>query len=534
MKLYIILILTILFSKTSFSQKDSAFIDYDFSNGKLVATNPNFHPSVYKPIVFRIRNINRAIFKIKIETKDSILASSNPQGLLGQITGFTPVTIPTKTATNIKNETDANNKKDGTNKIKLNQIENTQLNTNIENNSESDEISASFFSLDNFKKNSDEIASKITLASTEIEIKNNKPNVLSLGKSISANRYYQNEIQQLNKVITEINTQNRNLIGLQIALKNELLTSENYNSFIDLEKEKKKLNKYKLQLEKIETHKVLIGDLGSILQEILVDTTINQTVKNVFKSYQKYLDTTVVSLKLDSLVKRIFVVEEILKSIEHKEFFTFVSGPYIPFGDLVTFKVIVESADAASLTIDNRKTFELPMFTKNRFRFDFSTGLSFIGGLTNSSFKTEPYFRSFIPPGGGSSIQVSTDSFSIKENTRNEKVIPTICAFVHAGFDIGGQWKPVFTFGASLNTTDFDISTIVLGAGLMIGRSERFIISGGWAFKKIEVLDPKFVADVNTPYKKSFFANEAVPIVKEFRSGWFLSVSYNLTNKSTK
>lgn len=548
------------YAQKAFDTTGKYFIDYNFANGVLTPLTPFIKPEVYKPVVIRIRNINRTIYKIRVEVKDSILASSEPQGILAQITGFKTTSLPT-TSTPRDIEKAADGKKDDSldvSKDKTKQkVAKRAVNTFISKSKAPDPIKArqsvetllnsnsfSFILPDETKPtlSKEDKTYEYTEKVKDVKASKGKRKKITEKKIVTNNNLnseeqksaesaaqlkitYEYIIQILNDTIAKCNEDIRELATLQGILKNELLTYQNEDAFINTKQSLATLASLKNKLNIIEAQHIVADYLSIQLKEVLSDTLINKKNRAVLSAYQGYLDTTIARLKTEDKFKQINAAISALLSMAHEEFFTFISAPFIPFGDMVTFKVIIESADSASLTIDNRKTFELPIFTKHRFRFDFSTGLSFVGGLSNHVYRTTPYLTD-------ANTLESTDSLRVQENPRNEKLKPIVCAFIHGGFDIGKQWKPLITLGASLNTENFDISTIVLGMGAMLGRADRLIISGGLAFKKTSVIDPKY--QVGKAYKKANFANQEVPVLDQFKTGWFFSVSYNLTQKQKK
>jgi hypothetical protein len=138
----------------------------------------------------------------------------------------------------------------------------------------------------------------------------------------------------------------------------------------------------------------------------------------------------------------------------------------------------------------------------------------------DKSYRTETFTN-----GAG---DVSGDSVLIFENSSRQQWNPVIAAFLHAGWDIGSAIKPAACIGLSINTATLDLTTVLVGGSLMLGRSDRFVLSGGWAFKKVNVLSGKFEA--GKAYPKTDVGS-SVPLENVFRSGGFVSLSYNLTNK---
>jgi len=134
---------------------------------------------------------------------------------------------------------------------------------------------------------------------------------------------------------------------------------------------------------------------------------------------------------------------------------------------------------------------------------------------------------------------LTDQSLSIKETTDNTNSYKTIVAeqknsltpgaglFAHFYGRTGG-W---FNYGLM---TGFELGTdskpkYLAGISFLIGREQRIVISPGIILGQVKVLSSKY--DVNIPYLSSSFGNLSVDqiLVDQYKFGYFVSISYNLS-----
>lgn len=95
----------------------------------------------------------------------------------------------------------------------------------------------------------------------------------------------------------------------------------------------------------------------------------------------------------------------------------------------------------------------------------------------------------------------------------------------------GASWvRPTLNFGTLLTTNQkFQIMS---GFGLILGKNERFIISGGITMGRVSILDKSFKADDSIAYDLGTTGD--VPTNEKFDFGHFIGISYNFSKPKTK
>ncbi|TVZ51526.1 hypothetical protein [Dokdonia sp. Hel_I_53] len=90
----------------------------------------------------------------------------------------------------------------------------------------------------------------------------------------------------------------------------------------------------------------------------------------------------------------------------------------------------------------------------------------------------------------------------------------------------GGTWiRPTFNFGTIL--TSNQKFQIVTGAGIILGKNERWLIHGGLTMGQVNELDDNFLADGATPYDLG--SDNTVPTTDKFGFGHFFGITYNFS-----
>lgn len=485
-------------SKSTSSDYDTAYmIHYRFLEGKLeIPKQIKWHPPVYRPLIIRIDNINRGAFKIVVTNRDSLLAVNDPTPFntaFQQLQKVRPAVDEADESAKklqdvMKGPKEVPDKAKESNKL----VATIAIQKNFSEPNDSSDIKFNDVKKLSATDAEQRISTYYNLKRIFYRLENIKHQLLSKADSISC---------ELTRVQRSLST-----------LKNQFLTKEEFITRYSITEDS-------LRDQLLKT-KHIYSEVPGLAEDMKTweerskkyfnDTffrAIDQAqLKNVTEVYN--------SIHVDSLLSSLDKINLALNYLGRNEFYRFTSPPITPMGDIIILKVAITAIDKDSTQPDNEKIYELKLFTKNRFRFDFSTGIGTLFNLSNRSYS--------LIPGGA-------DSATIKKNPGNEKFIPVIAAFLHGGYDIGASFKPALTLGLSLDASSIDITTVLFGISAMMGREERLILTGGWAMKKISTLRSDFVA--GQTYAKIDIGS-TIPTESVFKGGWFLALSYNLTNKA--
>ena len=217
------------------------------------------------------------------------------------------------------------------------------------------------------------------------------------------------------------------------------------------------------------------------------------------------------------IIEDIFTLET---AINNEDNFTVVSGPLQMQGDFANFKVsAIPRKVNALLPIVTGKTTNFDIPTVGGWKADFSVGptMAFGDGAKDELF--------FLEPGAG-------DTTVTLISTENKNVIrPGLAALMHFYTRKGRDRALGFAFGvgAEFKTIDDPDLSLYLGGSWVLGKSRKVMVSAGFSFLRVDRLQSQY--EVDQVFAKDVINLDAVTS-KVFKTAPFISVSYNITNRS--
>jgi len=201
--------------------------------------------------------------------------------------------------------------------------------------------------------------------------------------------------------------------------------------------------------------------------------------------------------------------------LQNKNNFFVASDPIQAEKDVINFNIkISPRKNINSSSVLETRNFPTNVPIKGGVKIDFSTGLFITTGLYDREYNT--------------SVSASDSTMSIiSENTNNSIAQLSLGALMHISPRWTSSFKPGFTFGFGLNSNDLSNANVFIGASAMFGNQERFIISTGVSLANVNYLNGKFQLDSNIETSKL----NVELTEKVTKAGWFVSFTYNLTNK---
>lgn len=192
--------------------------------------------------------------------------------------------------------------------------------------------------------------------------------------------------------------------------------------------------------------------------------------------------------------------------------YEYTSSPIQPAADIVVFDIDIKSHRKSYF--NDERSFSYRDFVRGGLRYDFSTGILFNLGIADHHYRIETEDE-----GNGPKLK-------IYENGQKNQYIPQIAAMFHASIRSSSYINLGFTLGASINTEKLDIGSIFPGLSLMVGHRNKAVLTVGPSLKKVELLKSKY--DQNERFPVGSIQEDALT-VQVYRVGWFIGVSYNLT-----
>lgn len=269
-----------------------------------------------------------------------------------------------------------------------------------------------------------------------------------------------------------------------------------------------------LHSELATTFKTLKKDYEEILKNA------NDTEKEAIKGLFQKLENSYSTLDEAAALSLYSEVNFLYSELKNENNFRVVSPPTQADGDIVNYEVTITPTETNALGPNrNPMTFDFDVPVKGGLKVDFSVGpiLSFGKGA-----KDEKYFLE----------DSETEGMSILRNRDNNNAInPGIGALMHfykrsgTNTSFGG----LFGVGAGFQSADDVNLSFYTGVSLVMGKRQKIMLNTGISFLNVERLkEDEFSA--NTEYTTADFDINNVT-EKVFKPSFFLSLTYNLTNR---
>lgn len=515
MRTKIILMLILFLSIKNYGQCDKCgksenAIIYDFSTG--LFEKHDIKPKYGKPIVFKIKNINRIFYTPEIE---GISGETIDEAIDTKAPAFSPnsnqnaPTIKTNDSIVIAN----------TNKATKVNVDLKDV-SNIQNELIKTELNNYFGNLDYT------LFSAKSSNSPEIIYKNykNKMSVLSKRQQIFV--YVLNKINSnYNNYLDKISTPNLTLQAYQ-KLFNDSNNSNDKTIFeksgilstIDLKNKYITLNQYQ------EIKNEFLGFLSSdevydVMQALRNsgNTDAVKEIKTEINEWKNYITRTDADIVKMDLHKKLNYVEIMNRVLSNPSSYEFVSAPIQAYGDYLNFDIDIKEKIK---TIDNRtiissaKKFSHKEFVNGGMRLDFGIGVSLDFGKKNESY--------------GITENSSGDKFLVLE-TKSDYA-PKLVGLLHASRRSSGNLAVGVSLGTALDVANFNINSIYIGPSLLWGRTDKVVFTAGPSFQNIKQLNPEFSKYAKEKLPNNFNLDDS-KYVNNYKVGFFFAITYNLTKK---
>jgi|GEM_PF-6333364 len=232
---------------------------------------------------------------------------------------------------------------------------------------------------------------------------------------------------------------------------------------------------------------------------------------NVYITQLKlYVEDTYSKLKasqLNQLINNTQIADALLKTTEPYEF---ESNPIQPLEDMVQFNVQIKKNNETSLV----KNFTYTEYVQKGVRWDFSVGAVFDFVISRQTYDLQN--------------TGNNDKVKIVENNRNQ-FYPSLAGMLHSSFRTGNTVTWGISFGASLDISEFKLNSFFPGLSIMLGKREKTIITAGPSFSNVTQLKKYYFQNIDKEYDKTLDVNSIT--TNNFKIGFFVGITYNLTNK---
>ncbi len=500
MKYLLIILLFITTVNTSFSQENIQEIDwqkFDTTINKGKVLDPvqfgKFH-------IFKIININRFLYAVTIQGVKVELETPVPTELQ-RLFRLTPSEL-SATANNEEAE-NAIDKTTGVNEtldllISFKQLEVSNLNT----------INASA------KKQTKEEKLKNLLEQQLLkELKEEEKKIKAF--KVDVNDY----ILNAKKVSNEIYFLKLLRIEL-VALAQMDISHSAMGTSMDTQGIKPPKRPKKLYEDLINSFDKLKKDYDDILKKIEDDDELNKkSLKNAFEKLEKAFKT----VNEASLLSLYTDVNFLYNELRNEKNFTVYAPPVQGDGDFVNYNVTITPARTNNLGIYNStKNFKFDVPVKGGLKVDFSVGPIFSFG---DNAKDEKYFLE----------KSDTENQSIlRKRDNNNAMTPGLGAMMHFYKRSGTNfsWGGMFGVGAGFQTVEDLNLSFYTGISFVFGKSQKIMLSTGISMLGVDRLKNNEFEVGNEYVTADIDINNITE--KVFKSSFFLSISYNLANRTER
>lgn len=467
-------------------------------------------------VTYRINNINRLLYNVKISSDQTTYQSEAPSGVSQMFNITKNETEVASKKTDSLLEVQTNNNKALVDSIKTKTNLEIQLAYNIQELSEIDDL---------------QITQKNALSTKNGEITNRIDKINGI---INDSKGFQllnlNLLQQLHSSIIKVFKSYNHLENAK-RINNELVAFSVKD--IDFITSSERVNSILKAYPSIKYPELILSDFNNFYVEFtknlslynqLLDKRINdksskpdqiqkdqQTTANLTSILNEItrLKSNVDNFDFSSLFASL---NNILFELKKESNFFITSDPVQANKDVVNFKIDISPISRVNSASNlDQRNFSTTVPVVGGYKFDFSTGIFITSGLHDRQYRT---------------VTVSKDTSIIAMNRNDNLVNISIGALMHISKRCNNNIKVGGSIGTGLSSSDFSKLNTFFGPCLIIGKQEQLIITAGIAISQVDYLKSKYT--LNNP-----IANSEIDVTlteKATRLGCFISFTYNLTS----
>ncbi len=505
-KLIPFLVLSLIITNSVLSQNS---VEYDFKTKSLDTIKP---VKIGENCVFKVKNINKFIYEVKIKSSQSEFYSEPPEVFSNMLKIEKHETNTVQSAVDGVNE--QINRSPVGQEMKNKYLKIQDLEDSLENKkyTKSDP--------EGLRKNIDSISSKFYFELNQKQEDKGFDNedinklifkrltiIQSKGKILSKSFYRLEETKDIkNKLI-------------RISLIDGIKYDEVKEKVDDLLKEYSNLLELNSLLKAFEENYDIVKRVSEVYKLEIINKCKGQGIDdNTFASVEALLkEADKLNYKVSAYDYNLLFQEinKLYTELLNENNYFVVSDPIQAKEDIINYNLIIkprEGNDPIFASEERDFNVEVPIY--GGVKIDFSTGFFVTNNLYNRKYSISNY--------------LADSSMSIISQDKNNSLAQfSLGALLHVSKRCNKNFKPALTFGLGLNSTDLTNLQAFLGLSAMLGSSERFIISTGLSLANVDYLKGKY--SLGNP---TLNLNDDTPLTeKVIKAGWFISFTYNLTSK---
>lgn len=504
-KLIPFLVLLLIITNSAFSQN---IVEYDFKTKSLDTIKP---VKIGENCVFKVKNINKFIYEVKIKSSQSEFNSKPPAILSGMLKIETPE----------KNTIESEIKK-----VNDQVYADTIINKLIDCKNRIDELSKEIDSLNKYSTSNKDT---IIIRQKEKEKESIEKIKISIERDtiyVNVNYYYKKLATMQSKAI-KISSLFDKLEKVK-EIKNKIVRISATDG-MNYDTVKSKIDILYKEYPYIKNPEDLLSEFYKVYKQlVLVDIKYQNDKKfkriNLSDSIKISNSIERLTEEMDNLYNKVcnynysLLFQEIdlwcIELVNENNYFV-ASDPIQAKGDIINYNLIINPKESSNpVFVSEKRDFNVEVPIYGGIKIDFSTGFFVTNNLYNRKYSLSNYLAD-------SSMKI------ISQDKNNSLAQFSVGALMHISPRCTGYIKPGFAFGLGFNSADLTKAQVYIGASAIFGLREQFIFSAGLSLANVDYLKGKY--SLGTP---TINLNNDTPLTeKVIKAGWFISFSYNLTSK---
>lgn len=537
-------------SKKKIDTTKTYFVIYDFKKGDYI--KGLIKPKVDRPIVYKIININRLAFDVKVNLKDEVVAETDWFTSSEDLKKITGLLEEANTATKVKVDNTFGNSE--LNAIKKNEISSETVAKDIK---VLNDLSALKFQLQQktrelVEKNNEKKAKENLKIFFSESLNNSENLVVDIKDMEKTNEQLQEITSQIDSIENIIKQKekikNEELIKFESARNNFYETYEefiqSYNKVNDIVRAYNKVLSVSNQsFLNIEEYKAKYQkQFGLLFVELLMNDvslrTINTQYTNLVVSYNKLVDIDGLEKFIDkNSLKKLYYdidlvfdtaktikfkeeliefekmanqVKRIINLLEKDETYEYISSPVQPKNDLASFEVEI-IAKNKDVEVNNSRKFKHTEFVMRGTRIDFSIGLA------GSYFGNTNVYEIYTVD-GQNKIGLKSTNLTVPSLITMISMTNRSSKYVAFGGSAG--------LGLDVNNGKIQMSNFFIGPTLILGKYDRIMFTPGLALRNVGKLKNGFEIEKTILDQTS---DISTVLSDYYKLGFFVALTYNLT-----
>lgn len=542
--------------KNNYDTTKTYFVIYDFKKGEY--EKGLVKPRVDRPIVYKIKNINRLAFDVKVTPADEVVAETDWFSSSEDLKKFTGLLKEANAANQIKAEKtiekteliaikpddkpkDKNeSNKNATNDIKiLNELNDLKLQLQqktreldiLKNDKKANENLKIYFSESLNSTQNLNVVTKDTLEiNTKIDSINNK--IVSINNKIKQKDKiktdklieFESAIDNFYKTYEEF-IQSCNKVNAIVQTSNKVLPVAN-QSFLNMDEYKKKYQvQFELLFAKLMLNDVTLNTINTQYTNVVVSYNKLKDIegledyidKSSLKKYFNEIDLVFENAKKIKFKEELFdfeklsnQVKRIINLLEKEETYEYISSPVQPKNDLATFEVEI-TAKNKDVEVNNSRKFKHSEFVRRGTRIDFSMGLA-------GSYYSNAKVYEIYTVNGQNKVGLKSENLTVPSIIAMMSMTSRSSKYLAIGGSAG--------LGIDINNGKIQIGNFFIGPTLILGKYDRLMFTPGVALRNVGKLKNGFKLD-DTILEQTSDINSV--LTDNYKLGFFVALTYNLT-----